>query len=241
VTGHYGPRRRAAVIGFGNTARGAVHALQALGIHDIAVLTMRSPAVVASPIPGVRLVHLLRSETQPGRTVVEAADAVAGHGAPGLGAPEGVVSTASVLAGHDVIVNCAFQDTDRPLMFLDTEELDALRPGALVVDVACDAGMGFGCARPTTFEEPMFPIGRGAHYYGVDHSPSFLFDSATWTISEALVPHLRTVLSGPASWDASDTIRTAIEIRDGVVQNPKILTFQRRHEEHPHPIHVEHG
>ena len=31
------------------------------------------------------------------------------------------------------------------------------------------------------------------------------------------------------------TIRLAIEIRSGVVQNPKILSFQGRAADHPHP------
>ena len=34
-TGHYGRQLKAAVIGFGNTARGAITALQALGVHDV--------------------------------------------------------------------------------------------------------------------------------------------------------------------------------------------------------------
>ena len=50
TTGDYGRRLTAAVIGFGATARGAVTALSALGIHDVAVLTTRGVAAVASPI-----------------------------------------------------------------------------------------------------------------------------------------------------------------------------------------------
>jgi alanine dehydrogenase len=72
------------------------------------------------------------------------------------------------------------------------------------------------------------------HYYAVDHSPSYLWDSATWEISEALLPYLGAVVAGPAAWDADQTIRRAIEIRDGRIQNPKILSFQRRATEFPH-------
>ena len=35
-----------------------------------------------------------------------------------------------------------------------------------------------------------------------------------------------------------ETIRKAIEIRDGVIQNPKILSFQHRAADYPHP-HVD--
>ena len=34
--------------------------------------------------------------------------------------------------------------------------------------------------------------------------------------------------------EADETIGRAIEIRDGVIQNPKILSFQRRSAEFPH-------
>ena len=94
--------------------------------------------------------------------------------------------------------------------------------------------MGFEWARPTTFSAPMFTVGDEVHYYAVDHSPSYLWDSATWEISEALAPYLQTVMAGPEAWDGDETIRRAIEIRDGVVQNRKILSFQNRSPEYPH-------
>lgn len=143
---------------------------------------------------------------------------------------------AGFLARHDIIVNCVLQDTESPLTFLIDSDVETLLPGSLVVDVSCDEGMGFSWARPTSFADPTFMIGENVRYYAVDHSPSYLWNSATWEISEALLPHLGTVLDGPAAWDRSDTIRRAVEIRDGVVQNPRILSFQHRAADYPHPV-----
>jgi hypothetical protein len=42
------------------------------------------------------------------------------------------------------------------------------------------------------------------------------------------------VLTGPRGWDANETIRRAIEIRDGVIRNPRILSFQDRSPDYPH-------
>ena len=81
----------------------------------------------------------------------------------------------------------------------------------------------------------MFTSATESQYYGVDHSPTTCGTSSTWGISEALIPYLRTVIGGPAGWDQDQTIRKAIEIRDGVVLNPKILSFQGRSAEHPYP------
>jgi alanine dehydrogenase len=120
-------------------------------------------------------------------------------------------------------------------MFITEPELPAFRPGSLIVDVSCDAGMGFSWARPTSFTDPMFTVGNDTHYYAVDHSPSLLWNSATWEISQALLPYLKTVLGGPDAWGADETIRRAIEIRDGIIENPAILSFQHRAPQYPHP------
>jgi alanine dehydrogenase len=218
TSGHFGPGLRAAVISFGASARGAVAALLALGVHDITVLTHRSVPAVAAPMPPARLVHY---DHNPGMR-------------PELVHPERG-SVAEFLARHDIVVNCILQDTDDPLLFVAAADLGLFRRGSLIVDVSCDEGMGFEWARPTSFAEPVFMVGAGVHYYAVDHSPSYLWNSATWEISEALIPHMRAVMSGPAGWEGSETIRRAIEIRDGVVQNPRILSFQSRAPEYPHP------
>jgi alanine dehydrogenase len=219
-SGDYGRRMRAAVISFGATARGAVRALSALGISDVTVLTQRSVSAVASPFASVRMQHFARDPGNPSRTLA-------------LKAPE-PGPLAEMLAQYDIVVNCILQDTDEPLMFVMDEDLGRFDPGMLFVDVSCDEGMGFEWARPTSFAAPMFDVGEGLHYYGVDHSPTYLWDSATWENSEALLEYLPIVMAGPAGWDASETIRRAIEIRDGRVMNPRILSFQERSPEYPY-------
>jgi len=221
ATGDYGRRLRAAVIGFGATARGAVTALNAHGVHDVSVLTSRGVAAVGSPIHSVRIVQFDRDDTSPALSNVMT--------------DRGRVPLAPFLAERDIIVNCTLQNPNAPLTYLRTEDLDALQPGSLIIDVSCDEGMGFSWARPTSFNEPMFEVGDHIRYYAVDHSPSYLWDSATWEISEALLPFIPTVLDGPAAWDKDETIRRAIEIRDGSIQNPEILGFQGRSGEYPHP------
>ena len=220
-TGEYGRPLRAAVISFGAAGRGAVTALKALGVPDIHVLTHRDVTAVASPIHSAHMVHFERDPRNPARC----------H-ALGEG---GRVPMAAYLAGFDIVVNCVLQDTGSPLMFVTDGDLAAFSPGSLIVDVSCDAGMGFSWAQPTSFADPMFTVGNNIQYYAVDHSPSLLWNSATWEISEALLPHLKTVLGGPGAWDADETIRRAIEIRDGVIQNPAILSFQHRAPQYPHP------
>ncbi|TDU82208.1 alanine dehydrogenase [Kribbella voronezhensis] len=226
-TGDYGRRLRAVVIGFGATARGAVTALSAHGIHDVDVLTGRDVTAVASPIHSARMVRYDQDEVEPGAAL----DPRRSHAL----LEDGRVPLAGFLAEHDIIVNCVLQNPDAPLTFLIEEDLALLEPGTLIVDVSCDLGMGFSWARPTGFSEPTFVVGDNITYYAVDHTPSYLWNSASWEISEALLPYLGTVLGGPESWSADETIRRAIEIERGRIKNPGILSFQNRSPEHPHP------
>ena len=220
-TGDYGRRLRAAVIGFGATARGAVTALAAHGVRDVDILTHRDVTAVSSPIHSARMVHLDHGDSDHHRSHA----VVDGERVP----------LAGFLAEHDIVVNCVLQNTDAPLTFLVEDDLPLLEPGTLIIDVSCDEGMGFSWARPTSFSEPMFEVGDNVHYYAVDHSPSYLWNSATWEISEALLPYLPSVLGGREAWDDSETVRRGIEIRHGVVQNQDILTFQSRSADYPHP------
>ena len=221
-TGDYGRRLRAVVIGFGATARGAVTALNAHGVHDVSVLTTRGVAAVGSPIHSVRILQFDQDPEDPqhlSHVITE----------------RGRVPIAPFLAERDIVVNCTFQDTSAPLTYLSTADVDLFRPRSLIVDVSCDEGMGFEWARPTTFDDPMFTVGN-VDYYAVDHSPSYLWDSATWENSLALIPFLRPVLEGAAAWDADETLSRAIEIRDGHIVNPDILAFQGRSAQHPHRL-----
>lgn len=219
-TGVYGRRLSAVVIGFGATARGAVTALNAQGIHDVQVLTNRGVAAVGSPIHSVRIAQFDHDDQAPflSQVITE----------------RGRVPLAPFLAESDIVVNCTLQDPNSPLTYLRQEDLAAFRPGSLIVDVSCDEGMGFSWARSTTFADPMFRVGENIDYYAVDHSPSYLWNSSTWEISEALMPFLETVISGPEAWKDNDTITRAIEIREGVILNKDVLQFQLREPEYPH-------
>ena len=132
------------------------------------------------------------------------------------------------LADNDIVVNCVLQDPGAPLVFVTEDDLAAFTPGSLIVDVSCDVGMGFSWAHPTSFTRPSIELANGVLYYAVDHSPSYLWNSATWEISEALLPHLETVLAGPAAWSGPhdlpghrDSRRRRPQSRHPVVSTPR--------------------
>lgn len=219
MTGSYGRPLTATVIGFGATGRGAITALNAHGVGRVRVLTNRAVAAVGSPIHSVEIAQFGHEEGPYLSEVVTA---------------QGKVPLAPYLAESDLVVNCTLQDPNAPLFYLHTDDLPRMRPGSLIVDVSCDEGMGFSWARPTSFAAPMLELPGGVHYYAVDHSPSYLWNSASWENSAALLPFLETVMAGPVAWAEDPTISHALEIQDGEVRNPAILAFQQREVAYPH-------
>ena len=220
-TGDYGRPLRAAVIGFGATGRGAVHGLSALGISDVTVLTSRSVTAVESPFASVRIQHFDRHPERPTARSRWASPS------PALLAevprrvrhrrqlhPAGPRRAADVRQGRG----------PRPL-----PARHACSSTSRATRAWASSGRGrrrspIRCSR----------VDGGLHYYAVDHSPSYLWNSTTWENSEALLEYLPVVMAGPDAWEAHETIRRAIEIRDGRVVNPKILSFQGRAAEYPH-------
>jgi len=218
IDGFYGPRRKAVVLSHGSASRGAIYALRGRGVDDISVYTQRPPWMVHDKIVGCRY-------GQMGRTGAAGVEAIEEDGARRR--------LLESLSDSDIVVNGILQDTDNPLMYMGEGEEVCLKQGCLVVDVSCDLGMGFPFARPTSFDEPVIGIGP-ITYYAVDHTASYLWRAASWEISRVVLRYLEAVMGGPSAWARDVTLSRSIEICDGVVQNPKILSFQNRLPGYPH-------
>ena len=220
--GNYGKQRKAIVLSFGSVSRGAVYALQGQGFQQITVYTNRVPTDVREQLPSV-LFKQMKNDSSGNLLSVES---------DGTTCP-----FSEVLSDVQIIVNGTLQDTENPKMFVPAHKADALMKGTLIIDISCDEGMGFWCAKPTTFDNPIF-TSMDKLYYSVDHSPSYYWDSASWEISEAILPFLPIVIGGYKTWGVNKTISKAIEIRNGIIQNPKIISFQNREKEYPHNIKI---
>ncbi|MEQ8206029.1 MAG: N(5)-(carboxyethyl)ornithine synthase [Woeseia sp.] len=220
IDGHYGNQRKTIIFGFGAVSRGAIYALKAHGFRDITICIQRPDHEVREEVLDCHYVRLREGDEGEARMLVVQHD--------------GSETPLSDLIGEaDIIVNGTLQEPDRPLNFITEDEQDCLKPGSLIVDVSCDEGMGFYFAKPTTFKAPMLRFGK-TDYYAVDHTPSYLWESASRSISAALVVHLPAVIDGRASWQKNETIRRAVNIDAGVIVKPGVLSFQNRQPEYPH-------
>jgi len=222
IDGHYGRQRKTVIISFGAVSRGALYALKARGFRDITICIQRPDHEVREEVLACHYVRIRPGGEGEARQLVVEHD---GTERPFL----------DLLGEADMIVNGIFQDPEEPMMFVMSEEISRLKRDCLIIDVSCDRGMGFSFATPTTFDEPMLKVGT-VDYYSVDHTPSYLWESASRSISAALLVYLPSVLAGRAGWQEDETIRRAIVIDKGVIQKPEILSFQGRSAQFPHEV-----
>jgi alanine dehydrogenase len=200
-------------MGFGAVSRGAIYALQGRGFNNIHVYTRRPPHLVADQNPDVYF-HGPLIDLESG---------------VGIQREDGRrVPIIEELADADIICNGVLQNVDAPLMFVGQADVGRLKPRSIIIDISCDKGMGFCFAEPTTFDSPTFEVQNGVTYYSVDHTPTYLWSAASREISKAALPFLPTMLDGSDAWKKNPILRNAMDIENGVIVNPQIISFQKR-------------
>lgn len=208
IDGNFGPKRKAIVISLGSVSRGAIHALQGHGFNDIVVYTQRPPFLSANKIPGIQYSQIIKDDTG----IIEMVD-LNGNKRPFV----------NELTTADIIVNGVLQNPNNPDMFIYEDDIAKFTKPCLVIDISCALGMGFSFAHPTDFSNPIFQIGN-IKYYAVDHTPTLLWNSASWEISSSILPYLSYIVEQSDNKVLSD----ATDIKDGKILNKDILSFQNR-------------
>jgi len=225
IDGHYGNQRKTIIFSFGAVSRGAIYALKARGFRDITICIQRPDHEVREEVLDCHYIRIREGIEGEARMLVVEHD--------GTERP-----LTDLISESDIIINGILQEPGNPINFVTEEEKTSLKPGCLIIDISCDEGMGFYFAKPTTFKDPMFRIGS-VDYYAVDHTPSYLWESASRSVSGALIVHLPTVVAGRDEWQHNETIRRAVDIDAGVIQKPIILSFQNRQPNYPHmPVKI---
>jgi N5-(carboxyethyl)ornithine synthase len=224
IDGHYGNQRKVIIFSFGAVSRGAIYALKAHGFRDITICIQRPDHEVREEVLDCHYVRIRSGNAGEARMLIVEHD--------GTERP-----LSELISESDIIINGTYQDIDNPVDYVTREESSSLRPGCLIIDVSCDDGMGFYFATPTSFEKPMLKFGS-VDYYAVDHTPSYLWESASRSLSAAMIVHLPTVAGGRDAWRQNQTIERAINIDEGSIVKENILSLQGRKPHHPHdPIH----
>ncbi len=222
IDGYYGNHRKVIIFSFGTVSRGAIYALKAHGFKDITICIRRPIQEVKEDILSCEYVHIVKGKEKEARLMEVKQD--------GTKRP-----LCDLINESDIIINTTLQNPENPINYVTEEEKSCLKKGALIIDISCDEGMGFYFAKPTSFKKPMFKVDT-IDYYAVDHTPNYFWESASRSISSALIVYLETVMEGAKSWQKNETIRKAIDIDKGVIKKQNILSFQNRQAKYPHKV-----
>ncbi|QIK69566.1 hypothetical protein G7062_04315 [Erysipelothrix sp. HDW6C] len=204
--GYYGPQKKVKIMSFGSVSRGAIHALRSKGFNDIEVYSWRPTHLIADRIHAITYSQLYFDGDHVLRVDVP--------GKPRL---------VDEFAQSDIILNGILQNPIKPVMFMTDADVLLFKKPCLIIDVSCDEGMGFPFAKPTDFANPTFQCGN-ITYYGVDHTPSLLWDSASYQISKGLIPYMYQFIFD----NYGDVLEKAVDLRNGKIKNIRINEFQNR-------------
>jgi len=217
LDGFYGQNKKIAVIGHGYAGTAAIKALQQRGFSDITAYVQRPAEKIKAPIDGVTYIQITRNHEH---------GSVINH----KNAPQTPFWHA--LKTADIIINCSAQNPENPLTYLPDQHIHAFDHDCLIIDISCDPGMGFSFLKPTTFDNPCYQIGHMT-VVAVDHTPAYLWDAATWQISGEVKRFLPVIMGGIEAIKNNPTLSDAIEINNGQIVNPRIISYQKRSPEYP--------
>jgi alanine dehydrogenase len=124
------------------------------------------------------------------------------------------------VARADVVIGAMMKVGQRSPMLVTREMVANMRPGAVIVDLVTDQGGCIETSHPTTFSEPTF-VEQGVIHYCVPNMPSNAARTATYALTNVLVPYLLDV--GDAG-NINDALWTNTSLRTGTYVYRRHLT-----------------
>lgn len=97
--------------------------------------------------------------------------------------------TRQAVLSADVVIGAMMVDGQRAPVLVTEEMVSSMRPGSVIVDAVIDQGGCIETSRPTTHSEPTFRS-HGVIHYCVPNMPSNAAHTATYALTNVLVPYL---------------------------------------------------
>lgn len=124
---------------------------------------------------------------------------------------------------YDVIVNAVLWDINRKDHIIYKQDLNAMKEGALIIDISCDRNGGIETSVPTTIENPIYYT-DGIMHYVVDHTPALFYKTVSDSLSYECTKYIDNLIEGTTS----DVLQQALIIENGNIIDTRITEFQRR-------------
>lgn len=127
----------------------------------------------------------------------------------------------------DVLINCILWPKTRKDHLVSREDLKLMKPGAVLVDVACDDEGAIETCRSTTHDDPIY-YEEGILHYAVDNIPSAFSCTASQTLSAATLQHALNM----ATNGVEEAMLNNAHLRRGLTTYKGMLTLKETADKH---------
>jgi len=139
----------------------------------------------------------------------------------------GVYSTAEAIERHvieaDLVIGTVLVPGAAAPKLVDRDLVAAMRPGAVLVDVAIDQGGCFATSRPTSHDDPTYTV-DGVVHYCVTNMPGAVPRTSAFALNYAVLPHA--VALADKGWRralAADAhLRNGLNVLHGAITHPAV-------------------
>lgn len=114
------------------------------------------------------------------------------------------------LPQYDVIINAILWDLKRTDHIMYRKDLPRLKKNAIIIDVSCDRAGAIETSIPTTIANPTYMV-DGILHYVVDHTPSLLYRTASYAISEEIAKYIDDLIENRANATLEASVVVAMD------------------------------
>ncbi len=102
---------------------------------------------------------------------------------------------AQAVADADLLIGAVLIPGARAPRLVSAQQVESMRPGSVIVDIAVDQGGCIETTHPTSYDDPTYKQ-YGVTHFGVTNIPGAVPRTASQALSTALMPYLHTLVSG---------------------------------------------
>jgi alanine dehydrogenase len=138
-------------------------------------------------------------------------------------------TVARSVADCDLLIGAVLVPGAAAPVVVDAEMVAAMRPGAVIVDVAVDQGGCVATTHETSHADPVYEV-DGVLHYGVGNMPGAVPHTSTYALTNATLPYLvELAVHGPsAAAQADAALALGVNTMGGHVVNPVVAQALRR-------------
>jgi alanine dehydrogenase len=130
---------------------------------------------------------------------------------------------AAQLADADLVIGSVLIPGAKAPKLVTDEMVATMKPGSVLVDIAIDQGGCFEGSRPTTHDDPVFPVHRSV-YYCVANMPGAVPETSTRALTNATLPYALALADRGwrAALAADPALARGLSTHDGRVTNTAV-------------------